>query len=157
MAQPNGGPTSCTITFLSNTASGYLQATNLLDRVTVPLPPPEVIPDILLGILEPLIGNDPPKAPEVPLDVVKHFDPPGKTLRAESAGDSETGVDGAPEDSSVQAGTSTPSVPGGQDAPVIAPNPPAVCPSRKVVPLLLILHLPCQVVSVQVQVFPGQT
>ena len=30
----------------------------------------------------------------------------------------------------MQAGTSTPSVPGGQDAPVIAPNPPAVCPSQ---------------------------
>jgi hypothetical protein len=92
MAQPNGTPASCTITFLSNTATGYLQASGLVDKliVTLPLPPDLVnaIPGLIHGILDPLIGKDAPKARETP-----------QTTRAEEA-DHGRGEHAAPEGSS---------------------------------------------------------
>src|SRR6267154_1344216 len=82
VAQPNSAPTSCTITFLSNTATGYPQARNVVDKVTAPLPvPPELvkpIPDLIQAIVGPLIGKNAPKAREEPLDVVKRLVPAGK-------------------------------------------------------------------------------
>jgi hypothetical protein len=135
MAQPNSAPTSCTIiAFLSNTTAGYLQARNLVDKVTAPLPvPPELvktIPDLIHAIIDPLIGKDAPKAREGPLDAVKPLVPVGKTLRAEAT--DEAGVDDASEDSSSQAEAraSTSPAAGSQDAPVAAPNPPADCSSQ---------------------------
>ncbi|KAN0121628.1 hypothetical protein V8E52_003524 [Russula decolorans] len=112
--------------------NNYLQARNLVDKVTAPLPvPPELvkaIPDLVHVILDPLIGKDAPKAREEPLGVVKQL-VPGKTLRAEDA--DETGVDDASEDSSSQTETSTTTAAGPQDTSVVAPNRPAGCPSKR--------------------------
>ena len=127
IVQPNGAPTSCAITFLSNTATDYLQATNLLDTVVDLLPPP--IPGLIHSIVDPLIGGKgTPKAREVPLYVVDHLAPAGKTLRGEEAGGRGEHV--VSEDSSMQPFASQPeaSAPpaaGGEDAPVAPPHPPA--------------------------------
>ena len=137
MAQPNGAPTICTTTFLSNTATGYLQATNLVDEVTAPLSPElrKAIPDILRGILDPIAVKDAPEAGEASPNVVKYLVSPGKTLRAEIV--AEAGVDGASEDSSSvqptasQEGASASPAAGGQGATAdVAPDPPADCPSQ---------------------------
>jgi hypothetical protein len=125
-------PVAPTIPFLSNIATDYLQARNLVDKVAAPLPvPPELvkaIPDLVHVILDPLIGKDAPKAREEPLGVVKQL-VHGKTLRAEDA--DETGVDDASEDSSSQTETSTTTAAGPQDTSVVAPNRPAGCPSKR--------------------------
>lgn len=136
MAQPNGAPSSCTTTFFSNTATGYLQATDLVDQVTAPLTlPPDLvkgIPDVLHAILDPLVGEDAPKAWGLPPDVVKHLVSAGKTTQAEEADD--RGEHAASEDSSMQPFASQPeaSAPpaaGRQDAPVPLSHPPAGFPS----------------------------
>jgi hypothetical protein len=136
MAQPNGAPSSCTTTFLSNTATGYLQATDLVDQVTASLTlPPDLvkgIPDILHAILDPLVGEDAPKAWGVPPDVVKHLVSAGKTTPAGEA--DERGEHAASEDSSMQPfasqpGASAPPAAGRQDAPVPLSHPPAGFPS----------------------------
>jgi hypothetical protein len=128
-------PVAPSIAFLSNTATGHLQARNLVDIVTAPLPvPPEVVKAIhaiVDPLIDPLIGAKvAPKARAGPLDVVKPLVPVGKTVRAEAT--DEAGVDGASEDSSSQAeaGASTSPAAGSQDAPVAAPNPPADCQSQ---------------------------
>ena len=134
MAQPNGTPASCTITFLSDTATAYLpvQASGLVDKliVTLPLPPDLVnaIPGLIHGILDPLVGKDAPTAREAP-----------QTTRAEEA-DHGRGEHAASEGSSMQPSSmrpftsqpeaSTPPAARRQDAPVIAPNPPAGCSSQ---------------------------
>ncbi|KAI0286859.1 hypothetical protein BGY98DRAFT_1092464 [Russula aff. rugulosa BPL654] len=110
MAQPNGAPSSCTTTFLSNTTTGYLQATDLVDQVTASLTlPPDLvkgIPDILHAILDPLVGEDAPKAWGVPPDVVKDLVSAGKTTQAEEADD--RGEHAASEDPSMQPFASQP-------------------------------------------------
>ncbi|KAI0286858.1 hypothetical protein BGY98DRAFT_942342 [Russula aff. rugulosa BPL654] len=80
-------------------------------------------PNGYLQASDPLIGQDAPKAREAP-----------QTTRAEEA-DHGRGEHAASEGSSMQPFTSqpeasTPPVAGRQDAPVIAPNPPAGCSSQ---------------------------
>ncbi|KAI0286856.1 hypothetical protein BGY98DRAFT_929936 [Russula aff. rugulosa BPL654] len=59
----------------ANSSKQYLQTSNLVDKVTAPLPVlPELgkaIPDILHAILDPLVGEDIPKAQGKTLDLVK--------------------------------------------------------------------------------------
>ena len=138
IAQPNGEPTSCTIAFLSNTATGYdLQARDLglVNQVGAILPLPPQINKPIMDLLHalPLIGKDAPaKAREVPLDVVKQV-PGGKTTRAEEA--DGRGGHAASEDSPMQPfasqpGASTPPTAGRQDGPVVPLDPPAGSPSQ---------------------------
>jgi hypothetical protein len=130
MAQPNGAPTSRTITFLpdTNTATDRLQSRNLIDQVTAPLLPPDFgkVTDIIHKALGPVIG--PPKAREEPVEVVKHLISAEKTTRAE--GTDESRVDGGSKgSSSLQPSASQLKAPapaaGRQDAAVAAANPPA--------------------------------
>jgi len=134
IAQPNGEPTSCTIAFLSNTATGHdLQARDVVDQVGALLSLPSDLSKPILDLLRALIGKGAPaKAREVPLDVVKQV-PGGKTTRAEEA--DGRGEHAASEDSPMrpfasQPGASTPPTAGRQDAPVVPLNPPAGCPNH---------------------------
>ena len=111
------------INFLSNTSTGYVQASNAVDNVVALLPLPlgllKPILDIVDPIIDPLpiIGKGPPKARGEPLDAVKQILPVGKTLRAEGA--DEAATDGASEDPHSQPPVaSTPA------------NPPANCPCQ---------------------------
>jgi hypothetical protein len=89
LTQANSEPPNCTHHHLplSNTATDHLQTSNLVDKVTAPLPVlPELgkaIPDILHAILDPLVGEDIPKAQGKTLDLVKNLVPPVKTTWAE--------------------------------------------------------------------------
>jgi hypothetical protein len=129
--RPSVAPTT---TFLSNIATGHLQARSVVDKVTGSLPvPPELvkaIPDVVHAILDPLIGKSDPKAREEPLNVVKHL-VPGKTLRAEGA--VEAGTDDASEDSS-RSGPVRRQAPGasdGESGANLDPDPSAGSPAPR--------------------------
>jgi len=133
-AQPNGEPTSCTIAFLSNTATGHdLQARDVVDQVGALLSLSPNLSNPILDLLHALIGKDAPaKALEVPLDVVKQV-PGGKTTRAEEAdgrGEHAASEDLPMQPFASQLGASTPPTAGRQDALVVPVDPPAGSPSR---------------------------